>query len=286
MATTKKGYVIAKNRVESYYFTASGSYDYPDYVPISEATVYHTPEAAEKAAAKLWKHGSYRAAVIPLDELFDAKLDDKMVTGIDTSKDIALTDDEDSIDDNGEFVPDEDDSDGMSDESSDVDPDESELMGDDSSAPNPPQDPNAVTESTAPPIPSVISFKAPSSQPNDFDYAADAVGKHDAHKVPTAVVRELKASIEDFELAYEYNQGKDDAQASHALTVAQAMKDLLQDLSQGTEEGYTQACIRYTTYMNAITMHLPDSVIKYLMKKERQSKPLLNVFYDNWQITK
>lgn len=77
MASTKKheGYVITRSKSLTEYFTSSTAYDRPQWVPLSEATVYSTPDIAQQAAKKLWINGSFAAKVQSLNELMGMDID-------------------------------------------------------------------------------------------------------------------------------------------------------------------------------------------------------------------
>lgn len=69
-----QGYVIAQSIKKTKYFTARSSYDNPQWISIDEATVYPTAEIAQASVAKLFKRGSFSAAVMPLAEVLNASL--------------------------------------------------------------------------------------------------------------------------------------------------------------------------------------------------------------------
>lgn len=63
-----EGYVIARNRKTDQFFTSSSAYDRPSWIPVTEATVYLTPEMAQTAAVKLAKSGAYECRVVTIKE--------------------------------------------------------------------------------------------------------------------------------------------------------------------------------------------------------------------------
>jgi hypothetical protein len=63
-----EGYVIARNRKVDQFFTSSSAYDRPSWIPVTEATVYLTPEMAQKAAIKLATSGAYECRVVTIKE--------------------------------------------------------------------------------------------------------------------------------------------------------------------------------------------------------------------------
>jgi len=65
----REGFVVAYHGAAKEYFTSSSSYDRPQWVPLDEATVYHSADLAQAAARKLWTNGSISAKVKPLKEL-------------------------------------------------------------------------------------------------------------------------------------------------------------------------------------------------------------------------
>lgn len=75
----QSGYVIARTGTATTYFTSSSAFDKPTWVPLSEASVYATPEIAHRAASKLWGYGSYSADIKSLTELFDEERPEDML---------------------------------------------------------------------------------------------------------------------------------------------------------------------------------------------------------------
>ncbi|TFH08901.1 MAG: hypothetical protein E4H14_05540 [Candidatus Thorarchaeota archaeon] len=71
----KTGYVITRSRSAGTYFTSSAAYDRPDWVQLTEATVYASPELAQSAAKHLWRNGAFAASVVPLQELVNMELE-------------------------------------------------------------------------------------------------------------------------------------------------------------------------------------------------------------------
>lgn len=134
--------------------------------------------------------------------------------------------------------------------------------------------------------PDVIKYKQQISDPTDVNFANDIDSLHNPHSTPANIVKSLKDAIGEFNDAADYNNGKDDAQASMALTISSALQDILTDLQQGTEEGFKQAQIRITTYWNGITSNFPPEVIDYLYKRGRQPMSLKNIFYDKFDSIK
>lgn len=63
-----EGYVIARNRKVNQFFTSSSAYDRPSWIPVTEATVYLTPDMAQKAAVKLARNGAYECRVVTVQE--------------------------------------------------------------------------------------------------------------------------------------------------------------------------------------------------------------------------
>ena len=59
-----KGYLIAKNSLNSEFFTSRSAYDRPMWLSESQATVYATAELADAAVKKLYKYGAYQAHII------------------------------------------------------------------------------------------------------------------------------------------------------------------------------------------------------------------------------
>lgn len=65
----QNGYVIAKNRSRSVFFSAASSYDHPNWVLAERGTAYPTAELAQQALMKLYKYGAYEAQLVSLTEL-------------------------------------------------------------------------------------------------------------------------------------------------------------------------------------------------------------------------
>jgi hypothetical protein len=63
------GYLIARTKAKSEFFTSSSSYDRPQWKGLRESTVYPTVEMAQSALTKLLKNGlSYEARLVSLNE--------------------------------------------------------------------------------------------------------------------------------------------------------------------------------------------------------------------------
>jgi hypothetical protein len=128
----------------------------------------------------------------------------------------------------------------------------------------------------------VIKFNQPACCPTDANFAQDIEPMENAIKVPKNVMRAVNASIETFDRAADFNNGRDDALASFSCTVASALRDIKAYLDLGTQEGLKQAQIKITTYMNPITTKLPPELFDYLSKAGRQPMSLKTMFYDVW----
>ena len=68
----KQGYLIGRSGSTPEYFTSASAYDRPQWVSLTEATVFPTPELAQVAAKKLWQYGAYSANLISVTEALDA----------------------------------------------------------------------------------------------------------------------------------------------------------------------------------------------------------------------
>ena len=316
------GFVIAQSKSAKVYFTASSGYDRPQWKPITEATIYVTADLAQKAASKLWGYGSYGAKIVEVmdepitpmrpdvDKLQDNP-EDEMVAGsisVDSEDEVNLSDDdiEERDEDHPESVDEPVDNEFEENEIA-LSPMERGMMrGRKAKMPNG-QGPHmskdfnigeSVTKPTRPesvakpsenktiatdlPKPEKIKFSQQIGEPADVNFADDIECLANPHKTPEKIISDIKDAIKEFDDASEYNNGRDDAQASMALTISSALNDLLQDLNQGTQEGFKQAQIRVTSYMNPITTNFPPSLTDYLYKRGRQPMSLKNVFYDKW----
>lgn len=303
------GYVIAKNKGREQFFTSSSSYDRPNWIPIDEATIYPTAEIAQRAVSKLWNNGSYSAKIISLSEMKDLlpttspKPEDEMIADADEDSDDSINLDADTI----ELVSD----DNLEDEENEPEYEENEMAfttpieqklmkGQRSKYPTG-VGPSRMTEAKLPSKPKadllpdendttavdlkqpeVIKYKQQLNTPADVNFSDEIDSLHNPNNTPNDILQSLKDSIKQFDEVASYNNGKDDAQASMALTISAALSDILADLSLGTKEGLHKAQTRFTSYMNPITTNFPPDVVDYLYKKGRQPLKLKNIFYDKW----
>ncbi len=130
--------------------------------------------------------------------------------------------------------------------------------------------------------PEKVKFKQDLRNDRDTNYAADIEPLYKDVKVPANVMSAIKDSIDTFNKAADFNNGRDDSQASLALTVVDALEMIRDSLEQGTHEGLKQAQIKITTLMNPITTNFPPELMDYLYKSGRQPLSLKNAFYDKW----
>lgn len=127
-----------------------------------------------------------------------------------------------------------------------------------------------------------IKFNQDNRNDRDTNFSKDIELSYKEINVPRNVMRAIKTSIDTFNKAADFNNGKDDSQASMALTIATALKTLEDCLKLGTHEGLTQAQIQFSTFMNPITTNIPDVVKDYLIKFGRQPISLKDTFYSKW----
>lgn len=127
-----------------------------------------------------------------------------------------------------------------------------------------------------------IKFKQDNRVARDTNFSQDIDALHRDFKVPANVMRAIKASIDTFNDAADFNNGRDDSQASLALTVADALGMIHDYLALGTHDGLRQAQIKITTLMNPITTNFPPEVIDFLYKSGRAPMSLKNIFYSKW----
>jgi hypothetical protein len=128
--------------------------------------------------------------------------------------------------------------------------------------------------------PATITFQQ--SGATDNNYSKDIEPLCCPVKIPKNVMRAIEDSLETYNSAAEFNNGRDDAQASMALTIVDALRTMKDYLNQGTEEGIKQAQIKITSYMNPITTNLPPELFDFLSKHGRQPMSLKTMFYDVW----
>jgi len=127
-----------------------------------------------------------------------------------------------------------------------------------------------------------IKFNQQNGTDRDTDFAADIEPLYKGFKVPTNVMSAINASIDLYNKAADFNDTRDDTEASMALTIVNALETIKDCLSQGTYEGLKQAQIKITTFMNPITSNFPPEVLDFLYKSGRQPMNLKDVFYDVW----
>ncbi len=110
----------------------------------------------------------------------------------------------------------------------------------------------------------------------DLDYAT-AYQHGEKVPVPGNVKAALRDSIETFRKAADYNNGRDDAQASFCMTVCSALEELQDHLNQGTVDGVKQAQIKVSSWMNPITTNIPEVVRDFVYYGGRK-KSLRDLF--------
>lgn len=127
-----------------------------------------------------------------------------------------------------------------------------------------------------------IKFKQDTRNQRDTNFADDLEPLHHDVQIPANVMSAIKDSIDTYNKAAKFNNGRDDAQASLALTIVDALEMIQDCLTQGSHEGLKQAQIKITSLMNPITTHLPVELTDFLFKYGRQPISLKNTFYDKW----
>lgn len=127
-----------------------------------------------------------------------------------------------------------------------------------------------------------VKFTQDTRNADDTNFANEIEPMYHDVQIPANVMSAIKSSIDTYNKAAEFNNGRDDAQASMALTIVDALKNIQSCLELGTQEGLKQAQIKITTFMNPITTNFPPEVIDFLYKSGRQPISLKNVFYDKW----
>lgn len=128
----------------------------------------------------------------------------------------------------------------------------------------------------------VVAFK------NDTtDQSAGTTGPMDNQekiKTPAKVMSDLRAVIADFKKQAEFTNTRDDARGTFCLTVVAALEELEQLLSVGTVDSMKMAQIKFTSWMNPITVHVPVSVQKFIYMGGR--KPNLKDLFDDRRAAK
>jgi hypothetical protein len=119
----------------------------------------------------------------------------------------------------------------------------------------------------------------------DDDITAGEEEHNEKVNVPANVLSDLKAAIAEFSECAEFSNGRDDARSSFCMTCAEAFKQLLADLEQGTVEGVKAAQIHMTSWMNPITSNVPTSVQKFVYMGGRKPS-LKDLFADKMSAKK
>lgn len=437
MASTKKtGYVITRAASLKEYFTSSASYDRPQWVPLSEASVYVSPELAQQAAKKLWLKGSFAAKIQSIQELLDIEMDmaakeplpgeegkkqdpemiaakqsgetgdelegvcpecdcepcecddealadgeptdqiptdatqsfdalpsdelppeDSLRLGAEHEEDSMLTqhlkaasgtENEETVCKVGDMcVPHIGPHKGVKhevihvhkdgdynirpigvdaaktvyrlgaakakpsqvkrinaegEEHAQLHPEELKMFGkkrmdmkeDAFVMPTRPGNDPATPDENKDTVPNLkapydskqVDFKDPvgtEDKPQTDLYHAVAQEHADKVNVPAELKSQLKAVVDEFTKAAEDSEHVDDVKGSFALTAASALQQLLDDLELGTVAGIKQAQIHMTSYMNPITSHIPEDVLKFIAYGGRKPslKDLFAVKWDN-----
>ena len=107
-----------------------------------------------------------------------------------------------------------------------------------------------------------LKFKDPAQDTTDKSQFTDT--NCEKVRVPAGLMSELNAVVADFDKQAKFSQTSDIGRASYAMTVADACRDIADLLKVGTVESVKMANVRLSSYMNAITQHIPASVIKFI----------------------
>lgn len=312
---SKTGYLISRNRATELFFTKKSSYDRPQWVPIQEASEFPTAELAERAARKLYGYGAYEARIIHISEAIDIEMPDdeqelpqqagtpaddnqegnetieiKMVAqkqGEPEVPDFSV----DSPENDDELVGDEDVAAGVADDEQDGMNTKKPLvnplggMSESATMPTRPEGDAQPSENKM----TVLDVKKPEEikykdrATTNADNVSQVVANSDDEKVnvPADVKSALKTVISTFNKAAEFSNTVDDSKASFCMTVASAFEQLATLLDQGTVGSLKAAQIYVASWMNPITMHLPDTVQKFIYTGGRKSS-LKNLFDTKW----
>ena len=290
----KQGYMIAQNGTTSAFFTSSSAYDRPVWTSLQEATTYPTAELADKALQKLLKNGAYSARLVEAASMdFELPPDEEQDPNALPPSDELPPEEGTEGDDEEDMVAgqlSDDPLDDLNIEDDDIetgdefDQPEDELAGD-MDEEEFPEDELPVREGIDTTV-QTIKFNQDNRNERDTNFSKDIEPSYTSAKIPSNVMRAIKASIDTYNKAAEFNNGRDDAQASMALTIVSALETIKDCLEQGTQEGVKQAQIKITTFMNPITSNFPPEVVDFLYKSGRQPISLKNTFYDKWDSRK
>lgn len=301
---SKPGYLIASTIRSGSYFTSRSAYDKPEWVKLKEATTYMTADIAETAMKKLIKNGAYAVRLVSLDEAMSfefpdetkevAPRDDVIDAPIDGQDDEMVAQDQRDVCQQCDHEPctceqPSDEVDPLDDNPVDDNPmDDITPVGSKDPQSDLPQDDETgdfselgvTRESVEIPV-EKITFKDPAVVGNP----AEVMGNDDDKiSVPSNVSSDLSAAIAEFtKIANDFN-GRDDARAAFAATVADAMTMLQTNLSGGTTLSMKQAQLALSTMMNPITSNIPASVLKFINMGGR--KPSLKDLFNDKRISK
>lgn len=141
-------------------------------------------------------------------------------------------------------------------------------------------DPNNVARVNAAellPVHESVKVEEPlTAKSTDVDVSADPETKV---SVPAEAKSGLAAVIKKYTDEAEKFNGRDDARASFAMTVAAAATEIKELLDAGTVEALKQAQVRMSTFMNPITSLFPAEVLKFVNSGGR--KPTLKDLFDS-----
>lgn len=254
------GFLIAARRGADEFFTSTSAYDRPSWVPVAEATVYYSADAATQAQNKLIKRGSHNAVIVPVSEAMSFEFPNGEV--------VTPGEDEPPVEDESGMV---------ADEHQDVCPECSHdpctcEMGDEGDVsmtdePSMMDDEEDITDETLPPIrmeseePKKIEYNHPATD-GEVDYGGDQ--HEDKISTPSSVMSDLNAAIAEFEKEVEKYDGHDNDTASFYMTAVDSFRTLKDHLQDGTALGIKNAQIEMTRWMSPIGNKLPASVRRFV----------------------
>ena len=294
--TMSTKYLISKNSLREQFFVSSSAYDRARWVKSDDATAYRTVELAESALRKLYKAGQIQARIVPISETTVVSDDGELSDGDSGASDKTRSStkmvaakqqdvcpechhepctchqeegDEGSdtlYDDNAEDHSDDEDHDrGHGSDDDDDDDDDDHLTSDD------------LSDDTF-------------GEYDDHDYVKESNNEplslfqsQDPDMWTAESKRDLNGAIKQ---ATQAARSDNDANASFALTLLDALMQIKSYLSDGSEEGVHAAAVFMTSLMSPIVNNIPPSVIKFIANYGNTNVNTLSLksaFDDKWQ---
>lgn len=304
-------FVIAEKKAVKAFFTSTSSYSRPKWIALDEATKYFTADAADRAVRLLWKNGSYSAQIIPLDEAMDITFGPERRASemgqdqdFDSDYDSEIDDIESEIDEPIGEPTDSEIDDECCDDSGSPEVTTFTIIRSDAPAPNDEDDSDELDDGLPADFDDLEDDLEDEHSDETDDLESVDDDEQDEFRRPavreSADVEQIKSdkveekiklpadlrkkmtdvasSCEKEAKAYEQ---RDENRASFCRTVANAVKDILADIDQGTPEGFKSAQLYIAGLMSPIQHKLPSDAVTFIMRGG--SKPTLGDIFASIQ---